>query len=342
MTEPTLHLAVALDGTGWHPASWREPGRPARRAVHRRLLGRPGAGGRARPAGLRHDRGRARPAVRRPVPDRTTRTDQVRGRLDAVLIAARVAPLTAHIGLRADGGRHAHRAVPHLQGDRHAGLREHRPGRRPGPGLRPARRGRAVRPAHDPAGPAGRAATAPLRRAVRRGRRLRRGRAPALGQLGGRRRDPGRRHRPVRRPGQAALHRLRGRAVLASRARRSRRGRRRASRSSAALGPPDRRRTGCVARSADVGFVTPRDAGDAAAILAEIRAEQAAAGRADDPVHVFADLRGVPRRRRRRPPRTARPASTSWPAPSSPATRASSPAPRPSWPTCCRSGTRPG
>jgi len=22
----TLHLAVALDGTGWHPASWREPG----------------------------------------------------------------------------------------------------------------------------------------------------------------------------------------------------------------------------------------------------------------------------------------------------------------------------
>ena len=22
----SLHLAVALDGTGWHPASWREPG----------------------------------------------------------------------------------------------------------------------------------------------------------------------------------------------------------------------------------------------------------------------------------------------------------------------------
>ena len=30
---------------------------------------------------------------------RTPRTDQVRGRLDAVLIAARVAPLTRHIGL---------------------------------------------------------------------------------------------------------------------------------------------------------------------------------------------------------------------------------------------------
>lgn len=25
MGEPDLHLAVALDGTGWHPASWREP-----------------------------------------------------------------------------------------------------------------------------------------------------------------------------------------------------------------------------------------------------------------------------------------------------------------------------
>ena len=28
--DPTPHLALALDGTGWHPASWREPGaRPA-------------------------------------------------------------------------------------------------------------------------------------------------------------------------------------------------------------------------------------------------------------------------------------------------------------------------
>ncbi len=25
MGESDLHLAVALDGTGWHPASWREP-----------------------------------------------------------------------------------------------------------------------------------------------------------------------------------------------------------------------------------------------------------------------------------------------------------------------------
>ena len=25
MGEPDLHLGVALDGTGWHPTSWREP-----------------------------------------------------------------------------------------------------------------------------------------------------------------------------------------------------------------------------------------------------------------------------------------------------------------------------
>jgi len=45
-----------------------------------------------------------------------------------------------------------------------------------------------------------------------------------------------------------------------------------------------------IARSADVGFVTPRDAAQAAAIVAEIRAEQASAGRAGQTVHVFADL----------------------------------------------------
>ena len=25
MPDPSLHLAVALDGAGWHPAAWREP-----------------------------------------------------------------------------------------------------------------------------------------------------------------------------------------------------------------------------------------------------------------------------------------------------------------------------
>jgi len=45
-----------------------------------------------------------------------------------------------------------------------------------------------------------------------------------------------------------------------------------------------------IARSADIGFVTPRDRAGAAKIVAEIRAEQARAGRADETVHVFGDL----------------------------------------------------
>jgi len=45
-----------------------------------------------------------------------------------------------------------------------------------------------------------------------------------------------------------------------------------------------------IARSADVGFVTPRDAADAAEIVAEIRAGQARAGRAAQTLHVFGDL----------------------------------------------------
>jgi alkanesulfonate monooxygenase SsuD/methylene tetrahydromethanopterin reductase-like flavin-dependent oxidoreductase (luciferase family) len=45
-----------------------------------------------------------------------------------------------------------------------------------------------------------------------------------------------------------------------------------------------------IARSADVGFVTPRDAAHAAEIVAEIRAEQARVGRAGQTVHVFGDV----------------------------------------------------
>jgi alkanesulfonate monooxygenase SsuD/methylene tetrahydromethanopterin reductase-like flavin-dependent oxidoreductase (luciferase family) len=44
------------------------------------------------------------------------------------------------------------------------------------------------------------------------------------------------------------------------------------------------------ARSADVVYVTPRDVADARAIKEEIEQEQLAAGRADETVHVFGDL----------------------------------------------------
>ncbi|MDR3034371.1 MAG: LLM class flavin-dependent oxidoreductase, partial [Kitasatospora sp.] len=43
-------------------------------------------------------------------------------------------------------------------------------------------------------------------------------------------------------------------------------------------------------RSTDLAFVTPHDADDARAVLAEIRAAQREAGRAAETVHVFADL----------------------------------------------------
>ena len=97
MTAP-LHLAVALDGTGWHPASWREPdARPAElfTAGYWAGLVREAEAGTLDfvtiedALGLQSDRPDG--------PDE--RTDHVRGRLDAVLIAARVAPLTTHLGL---------------------------------------------------------------------------------------------------------------------------------------------------------------------------------------------------------------------------------------------------
>lgn len=45
-----------------------------------------------------------------------------------------------------------------------------------------------------------------------------------------------------------------------------------------------------VARQADIGYVTPHDSEQARAIVAEIRAEQETAGRADELLHIFGDL----------------------------------------------------
>ncbi|MEV6976847.1 LLM class flavin-dependent oxidoreductase [Kitasatospora sp. NPDC093806] len=94
---PPLHLAVALDGAGWHPAAWRAEGaRPGElftagywvdlvtEAEHGLLDLVTFEDTLALPSSFNG------PAER---------TDQVRGRLDAVLIASRVAPLTSRIGL---------------------------------------------------------------------------------------------------------------------------------------------------------------------------------------------------------------------------------------------------
>jgi alkanesulfonate monooxygenase SsuD/methylene tetrahydromethanopterin reductase-like flavin-dependent oxidoreductase (luciferase family) len=97
-TPSELHLAIALDGAGWHPAAWREAdARPADlftpgywvdqvREAERGLIDFVTIEDSLGLQSSHYDR-----------PDE--RTDQVRGRLDAVLLAARIAPLTSHIGL---------------------------------------------------------------------------------------------------------------------------------------------------------------------------------------------------------------------------------------------------
>ena len=97
MTRP-LHLAVALDGAGWHPAAWREPAaRPADlfSAAYWADLVREAERGKLDFVTIEDALGPQ--SSRFDGPDE--RTDQVRGRLDAVLVAARIAPLTRHIGL---------------------------------------------------------------------------------------------------------------------------------------------------------------------------------------------------------------------------------------------------
>jgi alkanesulfonate monooxygenase SsuD/methylene tetrahydromethanopterin reductase-like flavin-dependent oxidoreductase (luciferase family) len=93
-----LHLAVALDGAGWHPAAWRDPyARPREllQAGYWTELVRRAEQGLIDFVTIEDGFGLSAAPSRDP--DR--RADLVRGHLDATLIAARVAPLTRHIGL---------------------------------------------------------------------------------------------------------------------------------------------------------------------------------------------------------------------------------------------------
>ncbi|MEU6850259.1 LLM class flavin-dependent oxidoreductase [Actinacidiphila alni] len=286
-----LHLAVALDGAGWHPAAWREPGARADELFT---------------AGYWAD---AVAEAERGLLDFVTiedslglqtsgyggpdeRTDQVRGRLDAVLIASRVAPLTRHIGLvptliaTHTEPFHLSKAIAtldYVSGGR-AGLRVQvsvRPdeaahfGRRTFPPFTIEEYDRPhvqelVTDLFDEA--------ADYVEAVRRlwdsweddaeirdvatGRFVDRDKLHYIDFQG--------RHFSVKGPsitprppqGQPPVTALAHAAV------------------------PYR----LVARSADIGYVTPHDAAQAAGIVAAIRAEQEAAGRAADTVHVFGDL----------------------------------------------------
>lgn len=93
-----LHLAVALDGTGWHPASWREAdARPADLLSPRYWTDLVAEAERGLLDFVTIEDGLALQSDHHLRADE--RVDRVRGRLDAVLIASRVAPLTRSIGL---------------------------------------------------------------------------------------------------------------------------------------------------------------------------------------------------------------------------------------------------
>ncbi|MGP3962394.1 LLM class flavin-dependent oxidoreductase [Nonomuraea sp. 3N208] len=91
----TLHLAVALDAAGWHPAAWRESPADVFSARHWAGLVAEAERGLLDFVTIEDALG-----VQSTLPDGPDdRTDQVRGRFDAVLLAARLAPLTSRIGL---------------------------------------------------------------------------------------------------------------------------------------------------------------------------------------------------------------------------------------------------
>jgi alkanesulfonate monooxygenase SsuD/methylene tetrahydromethanopterin reductase-like flavin-dependent oxidoreductase (luciferase family) len=92
-----IHLAIALEGAGWHPAAWREPdARPAElfTAAYWVDQVREAESGLVDFVTFEDSLG---PRTTNGVPEE--RADRVTGRLDAVLTAARVAPLTSRIGL---------------------------------------------------------------------------------------------------------------------------------------------------------------------------------------------------------------------------------------------------
>ena len=295
-TPALLHLAVALDGAGWHPAAWREPDAQPRRLftadywtelaqqAERGLLDF-----------LTIEDGLGLQSDDHFQPD--ARTDRVRGRLDAVLIAARVAPATRHIGFvptaitthtepfhlskaiatldYVSTGRAGIRVQVAARADTasHFGRREIQPisaDRRDDPDVR-----RLVTDHFDEAADY----VEVLRRLwdsweddaeirdVATGRFIDRDKLHYIDFEGRWFAVKGPSITPRPPQGQPVVAAL-GHAQVPYR---------------------------LIARSADVGFVTPRDAAHAAELVARIRAEQAAAGRQEqdgtgETVHVFGDL----------------------------------------------------
>ncbi|MET7289420.1 LLM class flavin-dependent oxidoreductase [Streptomyces sp. NPDC005573] len=284
-----LHLAVDLDGTGRHPASWRDP---AARPGELFTAGYWAALVAEAEAGLldfvTFEDGLG-PQSSNPL-DPDERTDQVRGRLDAVLIAARVAPLTRHIGLvptvvaTHTEPFHISKAIAtldHVTSGR-AGLRVRISARSD----EAAHFGRRAIPrfqAYD--SPEARETVTGLFdeaadhvEVVRRLWDSWEDDAEIRDAATGRFVDRDKLHHidfegrffSVKGPSTTPRP-PQGQPVVTALAHQT---------------VPFR----LVARQADVGYVTPQDAAHARAIVAEIRAEQEAAGRAEDPLHIFGDL----------------------------------------------------
>ncbi|WP_314175122.1 LLM class flavin-dependent oxidoreductase [Streptomyces winkii] len=284
-----MHLAVALDGTGWHPASWREASaRPRDLLTAGYWAGLVAEAERGLLDFVTFEDGLGLQSSR--FPDLDGRTDQVRGRLDAVLVAARIAPLTRHIGLVPTAvvthtePFHISKAIATLDyaSTGRAGLRV-QIAARPNEAAHFGRRTIPRVESYD--GPDARESAAGLLdeaadyvevvrrlwdsweddaeiRDVATGRFIDRDKLHYIDFEG--------RHFSVRGP-SITPRPPQGQPPVSALAHRT---------------APYR----LVARQADIGYVTPHDTGQARAIVAEIRAEQEKAGRAEVPLHVFGDL----------------------------------------------------
>jgi len=290
----SLHLAVALDGAGWHPAAWREPvARPREllTAAYWADLVTEAERGLLDFVTIEDALGLQSSSFTEP----DGRTDQVRGRLDAVLIAARVAPLTRHIGVvptvvaTHTEAFHISKAIATLDyvSTGRAGLRVQVTarqneaahfGRRTFPPIRIDRPEEYNTPAVQEVLADAFDEAADYVEVVRRlwdsweddaeirdvatGRFVDRDKLHYIDFEG--------RHFSVKGP-SITPRPPQGQPIVSALAH-------------ATL--PFR----LVARSADIGYVTPHDVDQARAIVEEIRAEQTAAGRADETLHIFGDL----------------------------------------------------
>jgi alkanesulfonate monooxygenase SsuD/methylene tetrahydromethanopterin reductase-like flavin-dependent oxidoreductase (luciferase family) len=280
-----LHLAVALDGTGWHPASWREPvARPRDLFSASYWADLVAEAERGLLDFVTFEDGLGPQSSHSMDPD--GRTDQVRGRLDAVLLAARIAPLTSHIGLVPTAvvthtePFHLSKAIATLDyvSSGRAGLRVQITARPNEAGHFGRREIGRIESYDDPAVTDLFDEAADYVEVVRRlwdsweddaeirdvttGRFIDRDRLHYIDFEG--------KHFSVKGPsitprppqGQPLVTALAHQSVAYR----------------------------LVARQADIGYVTPFDTDQARAIVAEIRAEQETAGRAEEPLHLFGDL----------------------------------------------------